>query len=56
MMALVEFHDEAGKTISMDARELFEVKDFELLVIEGTGQFDSEDVLLMTASSMSIVR
>jgi hypothetical protein len=56
MMALVEFHDEAGKTIAMDARELFEVKDFELLVIEGTGQFDSEDVLLMTASSMSIVR
>ena len=56
MMALVEFHNEAGKIIPMDARELFGVKDFELLVIEGTGQFDSEDVLLLTASAMSIVR
>ena len=56
MMALVEFHDDAGKIIRTDARELFDVKDFELLIIEGTGQFDSEDVLLLTASAMSIVR
>lgn len=56
MMALVEFHDEAGKLIPMDARELFNIKDFELLVIEGTGEFDSEDVMVMTASAMSIVR
>ncbi len=56
MMALVEFHDESGKLISTDARELFDVKDFELLVIEGTGEFDTEDVMVMTASAMSIVR
>ncbi|MFO0999371.1 MAG: hypothetical protein U0936_03465 [Planctomycetaceae bacterium] len=56
MMALVEFHDEVGKLIPMDARELFNIKDFELLVIEGTGEFDSEDVMVMTASAMSIVR
>ena len=56
MMALVEFQDEAGQLIPLDARELFDIKDFELLVIEGTGEFDSEDVMLMTASAMSIVR
>ena len=56
MMALVEFHDESGKLIPRDARELFDVKDFELLVIEGTGEFDTEDVMVMTASAMSIVR
>jgi len=56
MMALIEFHDESGKLIPMDARELFDVKDFELLVIEGTGEFDTEDVMVMTASAMSIVR
>jgi len=56
MMALVEFHDEAGTLIPMDARELFDIKDFELLVIEGTGEFDSEDVMVMTASTMAIVR
>lgn len=55
MMALVEFHDETGKLIPVDSRELFGIKDFELLVIEGTGEFDSEDVLVLTASSMSIV-
>lgn len=56
MMALVEFHDEAGQLIRVDARELFDIKDFELLVIEGTGEFDSEDVMVMTANAMSIVR
>ena len=56
MMALVEFHDEVGKLIPMDARELFDIKDFELLVIEGTGEFDSEDVMVMTASAISIMR
>lgn len=56
MMALVEFHDEAGQLIPVDARELFDIKDFELLVVEGTGEFDSEDVMVLTASAMSIVR
>jgi len=56
MMALVEFHDASGKLIPLDARELFDVKDFELLIIEGTGEFDTEDVMVMTASAMSIVR
>lgn len=56
MMALVEFRDEAGQLIPVDARELFDVKDFELLVIEGTGEFDSEDVMVLNARAMSIVR
>ena len=56
MMALVEFHNEAGQLIPVDARELFDIKDFELLIIEGTGEFDTEDVMVMTASAMSIVR
>ncbi len=55
MMALVEFHDEAGQLIPVDARELFDIKDFELLIIEGTGKFDTEDVMVMTARAMSIV-
>lgn len=42
--------------IRVDARELFNINEFELLVIEGTGEFDSEDVMVMTASPMSIVR
>ena len=39
VIAQVEWHDKNGKLLQMDSRELLDVKEFDLLVIEGTGKF-----------------
>ncbi len=56
MMAMVEFTDSDGRVISIDARELFGVGEFQLLVLEGTGHVDEEDILVISARRMSVQR
>jgi hypothetical protein len=42
--------------IKTDARELFDVKEFDLLVIEGTGQFAEDDTLVIDATKLFVKR
>jgi len=56
VIARVEWNDKNGKLIDVDARQLFDVKDFDLLVIEGTGQFSDEDTLIIEASKIFVTR
>ena len=56
VIARVEFDDEAGRMIDIDARELFNLKEFDLLVIEGRGQFDEDDMLVVAASKIFVSR
>lgn len=56
VIALVEFSDDEGQTLSVDSRELFNVKEFDLLVIEGTGHFNDDDMLVIAARKMFPVR
>ena len=56
VIARVEFKDKAGALIKTDARELFDVKEFDLLVIEGTGQFAEDDTLVIDATKLFVKR
>lgn len=56
VIARVEFDDEASRMIDIDARELFNVKEFDLLVIEGTGRFDADDMLVIDAKKLFVIR
>ena len=56
MMALVEFKDASEKVLQIDARELFDFKEFDLLVLEGKGHLDEEEILVISASRMSLIR
>ena len=56
VIARVEWNDNQGKLIDVDARELFDVKEFDLMVIEGTGQFADDDTLIIAASKIFVVR
>jgi len=56
VIARVEFANDSGKVIQVDARELFDVKEFDLLVIEGTGRFAEDDTLLIAAKRMFVKR
>lgn len=56
VIARVEFDDEASRMIDIDARELFSVKEFDLLVIEGTGRLDADDMLVIDAKKLFVIR
>ena len=56
VIARVEFADDTSKMIDIDARELFNVKEFDLLVIEGTGRFDEDDMLVIDAKKLYVKR
>jgi hypothetical protein len=56
MIAQVEWHDKDGKLLQVDSRELFDVKEFDLLVIEGTGKFSEDDTLVINASKLLVNR
>lgn len=56
VVALVEFADAQGQTLSVDSRELFDVKEFDLLVIEGTGRFNDDDMLVIAARKLFVKR
>ncbi|MEJ7593465.1 MAG: hypothetical protein WKF77_18135 [Planctomycetaceae bacterium] len=54
VMARVEFADDTSQMISIDSRELFNVKEFDLLVIEGTGHFDADDMLVIDVKKLFV--
>jgi hypothetical protein len=56
VIARVEFRDEANELIRIDARQLFNVKEFDLLVIEGPGKFDDDDTLVIQGRRMYVKR
>ena len=56
VIAQVEFNDQDGKLLQLDSRELFDVKEFDLLVIEGTGKFSEDDTLIINASKLFVTR
>jgi hypothetical protein len=42
--------------LALDSRELFDVKEFDLLVIEGTGKFSEDDTLIINGSKLFVTR
>ncbi len=56
VIAQVEWNDPNGKVLQVDSRKLFDVKEFDLLVLEGTGKFSKDDTLIITASKVFVTR
>lgn len=56
VIARVEFKDGSGTLVKTDARELFDVKEFDLLVIEGAGRFAEDDTLIIDATKLFVRR
>ena len=55
-MARVQFTDDSGKTLKLDARQLFNLKEFDLVVVQGTAKFDEDKSLIITAQKLFIKR
>lgn len=56
VIARVEIRQQDGKLIEIDARELFSLKEFDLLVIEGTGAIGEDDMLVIKATKIFVKR
>lgn len=56
MIAQVQITDDSGQMLQKDARELLNVKEFDLLEIEGTGRFDDADMLVIDANRIYVKR
>ena len=55
-MARVQFTDTAGTVIKTDARQLFGLREFDLIVVQGTAKFDADKSLVITAQKLFIKR
>jgi hypothetical protein len=55
-MARVQFTDAAGQVLKTDARQLFGLKEFDLIVVQGTARFDADKSLIITARKMFLKR
>ena len=55
-MAQVHFLDESGTLINSDSRELFDLIENQLVIIQGTGRIDESDVLVIDAQQMYVQR
>ncbi|MFM7058655.1 MAG: hypothetical protein ACKO2P_17210 [Planctomycetota bacterium] len=55
-MARVQFTDDSGQTLKFDARQLFNLKEFDLLVVQGTAKFDEDKSLIITAQKLFVKR
>lgn len=55
-MAQVHFLDDVGTLLQNDSRELFDLKENQLVVIRGTGRIDEADVLVIDAQQMFVRR
>lgn len=55
-MARVQFIDESGKTLKIDARQTFNLKEFDLIVVQGTAKFDEDKSLVITAQKLFVKR
>ena len=56
VIAQVECHDQNGKLVQVDSRKLFDIKEFDLLVLQGTGTFSKDDTLIINASKVFVAR
>ncbi len=55
-IARVQFRDPQGVVIATDARELFDLRENQLVVLSGTGHFDDTDHLVIVADQMFVKR
>jgi hypothetical protein len=56
MMARVEFLDDKGQVIAVDSRNLFDVKEHQLVVVKGKGVINDSGILILTADSLYVKR
>ncbi|MFN9720291.1 MAG: hypothetical protein ACK58L_16455 [Planctomycetota bacterium] len=56
MIAQVQVTDATGQMLQSDVRDLLNVKEFDLLEIEGTGRFDDADMLVINATRIYVKR
>jgi len=52
--AVVEFVDETGHSLHIDARELLGVKKDQLVVVRGQGRVESDGYLIVTADGIYV--
>lgn len=56
VMARVEFCGDDGKPLSLDARTLFDLREMQLVQVEGTARMDEDDWLVISARRIHVVR
>jgi hypothetical protein len=55
-MARVEFCGADGKPLPLDARQLFDLQEMQLVQVEGTARKDDDDWLVISARRIHVVR
>jgi len=56
MLAVVQFADEKGKPLPVDARELFELQEKETVVVRGKAKIDPSGMLVIDATGLYVRR
>jgi hypothetical protein len=56
MLAVVQFADEKGKPLPVDARELFELQEKETVVVRGKAKIDPSGMLVVDATGLYVRR
>jgi hypothetical protein len=56
LLVRVEFTDKSGQLIPLDARELLNVTEFQLVVVEGMGMINESDILVLNATQIYVKR
>jgi hypothetical protein len=56
LLAVVQFHDEKGKLLSVDARELFDLKEKETVVVRGKARIVPGGMLAVEATGLYVRR
>ncbi|MBL8811821.1 MAG: OB-fold nucleic acid binding domain-containing protein [Planctomycetaceae bacterium] len=56
MMAILEFCDGEGKVIPEDARSLFDLREFDLVLVEGTVRTKEDGMLHIQATRLQVIR
>ena len=54
--AMVRFSDEAGSTLAIDARKLFDLKTQDVVVVRGTATMAELNTLIIDATSLHVRR
>ncbi len=56
VLAVVQFHDTQGKPLAVDARELFDLKEKETVVVRGKANIDPSGMLVVDADGLYVRR
>lgn len=56
MMAILEFCDTRGNVIPEDARRLFDLRESDLVLVEGTAKTDEDGMLRIQGSRIQVIR